>query len=277
MNISVVIPTHDRVTVLGRAIRSVLGQKFPAAEVLVVDDGSTDGTVRMVERHFPQVGVVRQPNHGVSAARNAGIAQSRGDWIALLDSDDEWLPDKLAKQVELLSRHPESRISHTGEIWIRNGVRVNPGKRHRKPDGRIFRNCLPLCCVSPSSILLKRSVIDEVGEFDESLPACEDYDLWLRIFSRYPVRLVDEALIVKYGGHPDQLSRRHWGMDRFRVRALIGILESGQLDNSQAEEARAVLLEKMSVLIKGFRKRGNLADTRSYEQLMRKWGAGRCS
>ncbi|MXZ80310.1 MAG: glycosyltransferase [Gammaproteobacteria bacterium] len=274
---SVVIPTHDRVAVLGKAIRSVLDQTFPAAEVLVVDDGSTDGTPRMVERHFPQVRMVRQPNRGVSAARNAGIAQSRGDWIALLDSDDEWLPDKLAKQFEMLSKYPESLISHTDEIWIRDGVRVNSGKKHRKPDGWIFRNCLPLCCVSPSSILLNRSVIDEVGEFDESLPVCEDYDLWLRIFSRYPARLVNEALVVKYGGHPDQLSRRYWGMDRFRVRSLIGILESGQLDNSQAEEAKAVLLEKLSVLIKGFRKRGNLVDARAYEQLMRKWGAKRCS
>lgn len=271
MDISVIIPTHNRLDLVGRAIRSVLNQTYPALEVIVVDDASTDGTAEMVADDYPQVKLLRQTRGGVSAARNTGISESVGNCIALLDSDDEWLPDKLMEQVNVLSETPQGAICHTDEIWIRDGVRVNPRKRHRKPSGWIFSHCLPLCCVSPSSILFLRTVIDKIGNFDVSLPVCEDYDLWLRMSIHYPFYLVDSPQVVKYGGHPDQLSRRHWGMDRFRVRSLLSVIESGQLDETQAIEARMMLLHKLSILIKGAKKRGKKNDLKDYRELVRLW------
>ncbi|MES9888132.1 MAG: glycosyltransferase family A protein, partial [Candidatus Sedimenticola sp. 6PFRAG1] len=229
MQISVVIPTHNRATVLERALASVLTQTHPAMEVIVVDDGSEDRTRELLAQKFPSVRYLHQPNQGVSSARNLGIANARGDWIAFLDSDDEWLPGKLQAQKELLSNHPDIRICHTEEIWIRDGKRVNQMKKHTKQGGVIFRHCLPLCVISPSSVMIHRDVFEQVGVFDESLPACEDYDLWLRICARYPVAFIEQPQINKYGGHDDQLSRRHWGMDRFRLQALEKIIVSGEI------------------------------------------------
>ena len=271
MEISVVIPTFNRCHTLGRAIQSVLEQKYPAKEILVVDDGSTDSTASFVKGSFSQVKLIRQQNLGVSAARNTGITESRTPWIALLDSDDQWKPDKLLKQVMLLDSNPDYRICHTDEVWIRNGKRVNAMKKHRKPSGWIFNNCLPLCCVSPSSVMLHRSVIENIGNFDETLPVCEDYDLWLRVFQQYPAALANQPLLVKFGGHPDQLSRKYWGMDRFRVQALIKILESSNLDPWQTESARAILVDKLRVLVNGFLKRGNIIGAEPYEQLLEMW------
>ncbi len=270
MKVSVVIPTYNRKHLIDRAIRSVLAQTHSADEILVIDDGSTDGTSDMIASTFPQVNLVRQLNQGVSSARNAGIARASGDWLAFLDSDDEWLPDKLKNQVELLSQDG-SKIVHTDEIWIRDGTRVNPGKKHRKPSGWIFSNCLVLCCVSPSSIMISRSVFDELGNFDESLPVCEDYDLWLRMSTRYPFALVDRPQIIKYGGHYDQLSKRFWGMDRFRVQSILNRLESEKLNYKQIDEAKKVLLDKLSILIHGFIKRKNYAEADYYEQLRNRW------
>ncbi|NKB77891.1 MAG: glycosyltransferase [Gammaproteobacteria bacterium] len=270
---SVIIPTFNRSSVIGRAIDSVLSQSYLAHEVIVIDDGSSDDTHEILIRYGDSIRIVSQSNQGVSAARNAGIGISNGKWIALLDSDDEWMENKLEKQVEMLSSNPEFKICHTDEIWIRNGRRVNAMKKHAKPDGWIFNRCLPLCCVSPSSVLINREVLDHVGLFDESLPACEDYDLWLRIFSQYSALLVPENLIKKYGGHDDQLSRLYWGMDRFRVRSLIKILESGEIDEVQKAETRDVLVSKLAVLANGFRKRNKHTECDFYQSLLNNWSS----
>mgnify|MGYP001820585938 CR=1 FL=1 len=199
MNISVIIPTWNRAARLADALQSVFAQTLPAAEVIVVDDGSTDDTRRLVRSRFPDARYIYQSNKGVSSARNTGIQAASGDWIALLDSDDHWLPDKLARQCERLRARPGYRICHSDEIWIRNGRRVNPGKKHAKYGGHIFRQCLPLCAISPSAVMIQRDLFDEVGLFDERLPACEDYDLWLRICARHPVLYIDKPLITKEG------------------------------------------------------------------------------
>ncbi len=257
MEVSVIIPTHNRANYLSKAIQSVLEQSFTAAEIIVVDDGSTDSTTDLVRQQFPQVKLIKQDSLGVSAARNAGIKQVSGDWIAFLDSDDTWLGRKLEQQLKAVRENPELKAIHTDEIWVRNGVRVNAMQKHRKPSGWIYPECLPLCCVSPSSVLLHKEVFDHCGTFDEKLVACEDYDLWLRIFSRYPVHLCAEPLLVKQGGHADQLSKRHWGMDRFRVYALDKILQSAWLSNDYAELTIATLKQKCTVLVNGGLKRGN--------------------
>lgn len=260
MNVSVIIPTFNRAHVLARALDSILAQNHDTAEIemdiIVVDDGSTDDTAELIKQSYPEVNYHYQENKGVSAARNLGIENTKGEWIALLDSDDEWLPGKLERQFEVL-KSSGLKVCHTEEIWIRNGVRVNQMNKHKKTGGWIFKQCLPLCAMSPSSIVIHRSVFDELGLFDESLPACEDYDLWLRIADQFEVVYVQEPCINKYGGHDDQLSRLHWGMDRFRVIALQKFLESSTAKLDNVELARTMLLKKLAILHKGALKHAN--------------------
>jgi glycosyltransferase involved in cell wall biosynthesis len=255
-SVTVVIPAFNRAAYVERALESVYAQSRTPNEVIVVDDGSNDGTSEMVAQKFPGAVCLRDKHRGVSAARNLGIRSARGDWIALLDSDDEWLPTKLERQLDALAHEPRFHLCHCDEIWMRGGRRVNPRKRHAKSGGWIFEKCLSLCAISPSSAVIRRSVFAELGLFDEELPACEDYDYWLRFCSRYPVLYVDEQLVVKHGGHDDQLSRKIWGLDRFRIRALIKVLDAGYLDERATIAARRVLEEKARIFAAGARKRG---------------------
>jgi len=236
--------------------------------VVIVDDGSTDGTENLVCEKYPEITYLKQNNHGVSAARNAGIAATSDEWLAFLDSDDEWLPEKLQCQMDALEAEPEMMVCHTDEIWIRNGKHVNPMKKHVKHGGWIFDKCLPLCCISPSSVIIHRSVLDEIGFFDQSLPACEDYDLWLRVASSYPVLYISEKLVVKHGGHQDQLSEKYWGMDRFRIQALEKIILSGNLIDENLNNAKQMLREKTIIFSTGARKRGRTAEAEKCEQRM---------
>lgn len=264
--VSVIIPTFNRRRFLGQAIDSVLAQTYTDFELIVVDDGSTDPTPELLAAYGPSIKVIRQPNQGVSAARNAGIRASTGELVALLDSDDHWLPRKLERQIDLFAAHPDAQICQTEEIWIRNGVRVNPKKKHRKHSGMIFEKTLPLCLVSPSAVILRRSLFDEVGLFDERLPACEDYDLWLRITWKYPVHLIDTPLIVKRGGHIDQLSRMA-ELDKYRIQALEKILKQGCLSPAQHTAALAMLSEKCTIFANGCRKRGRTQEAQHYQHL----------
>ena len=264
MKISVIIPTHNRAHVLGRAIESVLAQTFKASEIIIVDDGSIDATTELVRSRFPECHYVYQDNQGVSSARNHGIRIASGDWLAFLDSDDEWLPDKFAAQRIELSKNTQRRLCHTEEIWVRNGKRVNAMRKHAKSGGYIFKQCLPLCVISPSATMIHKSIFEEIGIFDESLPACEDYDMWLRICSRESVGFVEEAQIKKYGGHADQLSGRFWGMDRFRIQALEKLLEETHLRDLDRVAATSMLLKKLDILTKGAIKRGKKETVERY-------------
>ena len=272
-SVSVIIPTYNRIRTLSRALDSVLAQTRTVDEIIVIDDGSTDSTVDLVLGNYPQVTLLQQPNLGVSAARNLGIREATSDWIALLDSDDRWLPTKLEAQFALLEEHPDHRLCHTEETWIRNGKRVNQMHKHRKGGGHIYSQCLPLCVISPSSTLLHRTLFEEAGLFDETLPACEDYDLWLRICVREPVLFVDTPQIEKYGGHEDPLSRKHWGMDRFRIRALEKMLATGLLTPDQGKDTVAMLIRKAAILEQGARKRGKLQRADHYQQLLKRYTA----
>jgi glycosyltransferase involved in cell wall biosynthesis len=257
---------------LGNTLRSVLKQTFIDFELIVVDDGSTDDTEDVVQS-FPRVQYVRlQENRGVSGARNTGLSRAVGRYICFLDSDDLWCERKLEVQVGWMESNADCLVCYTDEIWIRRGVRVNPMNKHRKYSGDIFRHCLPLCIVSPSSAMLRASLFDEVGAFDESLPACEDYDLWLRIAVKYPFHFIEEPLIIKQGGHSDQLSRKYWGMDRFRVAALEKLLVSNTLEGERLTLARETLVKKCKVLVRGFAKRDKAEDQRHYLSLMKKYG-----
>ncbi len=277
MKLSIIIPTYNRIEVLPRALDSIFAQNYlrdhADTEIIVVDDGSDDGTADIFKHEFEKkhnnkfenLKYVVQENKGVSAARNTGISEAKGEWFAFLDSDDEWLPNKLDRQFAEISSG-DLKVCHTEEIWIRNGVRVNQMNKHQKAGGEIFERCLPMCAMSPSSILIHGSVFDHVGVFDESLPACEDYDLWLRICAHYQVAYVAEPCINKYGGHDDQLSRAFWGMDRFRVLALEKLLTETLLRESKADHklspdqaalTLAMMKKKNRILLNGARKHGN--------------------
>ena len=271
MQISVIIPSHNRRHSLGRALDSVLAQQSPADEVIVVDDGSSDGSAELVEKSYAGVRLISQPNRGVSAARNRGIEAASGEWIALLDSDDSWREDKLAQIRAAARQQPELLLFHSDEIWIRNGRRVNPMHKHRKRGGHIFRHCLPLCAISPSTAVIQRQTLLDLGAFDDSLPACEDYDLWLRFCHRYPVYFIDAPLVTRYGGHPDQLSRRFTAMDRFRVRALHRLLREDQLPAEDYAAAESVFLDKLEILINGAHKHGNQELLDEFVPLRNSW------
>jgi len=271
MRISAVIPSYNRRHTLERALQSVFAQTSPVDEVILVDDGSTDDSAEMTAQLFPDVKVIRQSNRGVSAARNRGIMAARHDWIALLDSDDSWLAHKIEAIREAALQNPGHVLYHSDEIWMRRGVRVNPMQKHRKSGGWIFEQCLPLCAISPSASVLRKSTLQALDLFDESLPACEDYDLWLRLCHRFPVYFIEQALITKYGGHEDQLSRKYPAMDRYRVRALHRLLEMESLSAEYFEAARATLQAKLDILHKGARKHRNQSLLDEIEPLQRRW------
>jgi glycosyltransferase involved in cell wall biosynthesis len=260
LEVSVIIPTYNRREPLRRALASVLAQRDAAFEVIVVDDGSADGTGAMIDKEFPSVAYLYQSNRGPAAARNRGIKTAAAERIAFLDSDDEWMKGKLRAQLDYFEANPGLRIAQTEEIWVRNGRRVNPMKKHEKSGGWIFEKCLPLCIISPSAVMIHRDVFAEVGLFDESYPACEDYELWLRIAAKFEVGLIPEPFIVKYGGHADQRSREFPAMDRFRIQALLKIIRSGTLNPEQRSAATAMLHEKASIYIQGARKRGKTTE-----------------
>ncbi len=268
-DISVMIPTYNRAHVLPRALDSVLNQTLSPKEIMVIDDGSTDGTRTLLSR-YTNIKILHQSNSGVSAARNRGIETALGQWLTFLDSDDEWLPDKLEKQWQAVI-HDGKKVSHTEEIWIRNGKRVNPMKKHQKYGGWIYEKCLPLCVISPSSVMIHRSVFDDVGVFDESLEVCEDYDLWLRICAKYPVLFIKDPLLIKYGGHHDQLSRRYWGMDRFRVKALEKALTSNTLTDEQRKLTVDMLIQKCKIIIQGMKKRGKKEEATQWIDQMNQY------
>jgi glycosyltransferase involved in cell wall biosynthesis len=268
--VSVIIPTYNRGWIIKEAIESVLAQDFTDFELIVVDDGSTDDTFEILGGFGDALKVLRQSNRGVSAARNRGIETSAGRWIAFLDSDDLWLPQKLSRQVEFFNTHPDALICQTEEQWFRNGRRVNPKLRHRKFSGMIFERSLELCLVSPSAVMIRKRLFSEVGLFDESLPACEDYDQWLRVSCRIPVYLIDTALIIKRGGHGDQLSRAP-GLDKYRIQSLCQIIESNLLSISQRSAAVHVLKEKCHIYANGCRKRGRKAEADHYMKIARKY------
>jgi glycosyltransferase involved in cell wall biosynthesis len=261
--VSVIIPTYNRGIFLKEAIVSVLNQRYQDFELIVIDDGSSDCTQEIVQK-YPRVIYKYQSRSGVSKARNEGIKIAQGEYIAFLDSDDLWDRNKLWRQMEVMKEG--WKISYTDEIWLREGVRVNPKKKHRKYSGFIFDKLLPLCIISPSSCMIKREVLEDVGYFDETLPVCEDYDLWLRIGRKYEIKFIEEKLIIKRGGHPEQLSKSMWGLDRFRVKALEKILKE-EKEEKFKEMIIKELLWKCKILITGYTKRGKYQEAKFYKNL----------
>lgn len=272
--VSVIIPTYNRRRFLVEAVQSVLNQRAfqgdnPAGdfEIIIIDDGSTDGTEEAVRKIAGPIRYFFQEHQGVSRARNHGLKKARGEFVAFLDSDDLWLPDKIKLQMNVMENFSWMMGCTTDELWIRRGRRVNPKRKHQKYSGWIFPQALPLCILSLSASLFRREVFEVIGGFDEALPACEDYDFCLRYSLRYPLHLIDRPLIIKRGGHPDQLSRQYWGMDRFRLQALQKLLYL----NLTPEQRTLVCQEiqrKAKVLRDGAAKRKKWDEVRYYQDLV---------
>jgi GT2 family glycosyltransferase len=265
--VSVIIPTYNRWPMVGEAIESVLAQSYRARELIVIDDGSTDDTSKHLAQYGASIRRVSRQRSGVAAARNYGVGIARGRYVAFLDSDDLWMPKKLDIQTAFMEQHPEVQICQTEEIWVRGGVRVNPKAKHAKPSGDIFRRSLDLCLVSPSAVMMTKQLFIQFGGFDESFPVCEDYDLWLRIGVDHLVPLIPMSLVVKRGGHSDQLSHSIWGMDRYRVQSLRKLLRNG-LSGAKREWTIETLKRKISVLCQGARKRGKEYEATAYEGIL---------
>ena len=270
--ISIVIPTFNRIGSLPRALDSALNQTYQPSEIIVVDNGSSDGTTKLLRERYPSIRLLIEKKLGVSAARNKGIKHSKFQWIALLDSDDAWDKTKLEKQKNALaSSQDQFRLVHTDEIWIRNGNKFNQMKKHQKFGGDIFNNCLSLCCISPSSVLINKNIFKEVGYFDESLPVCEDYDLWLKICSQEKILFINQKLTLKYGGHKDQLSKTYWGMDRFRIKSLENLILNYKLKPDQKINAIKTIVKKLKIIVNGAYKRNNSSIINKYEEKLVYW------
>jgi len=278
MLITAIIPTYNRVAHLERAIASVVAQTQPCNELIVVDDGSTDGTVALVDQLAASatipIRLLRQENRGAAAARNSGIRMAKGRLLAFLDSDDWWLPHKLALQTAAMQAHPHVLISHTREIWFRHGQRVNQKKKHDPPGGDIFAASLRMCVVGMSTVMARRELFDRYGMFAESLPCCEDYDLWLRVGCRESFLLVPEALTGKDGGRPDQLSTIHrLGMDVYRIRSLSRLIDAGGLSADQRLAAIDELVRKCHIYGQGCIKHGRIEEGQGYLDLAARYQA----
>ena len=256
--ISVIIPTFNRSPLLLRAVKSVLNQSYSDFEIIIVDDGSTDNTEAVITPFIgPRVKYYRQINKGVAAARNYGIKQAIGNWIAFLDSDDEWLSHKLQSQINHLQENPLCRMIFSEEIWHKNGTRINQKIIHQKSGGFLFEKCIQQCFIGPSTVLMEKSLLEEMNYFDESFVVCEDYDLWLKISSKYEISFIADPLIIKHGGHSDQLSTQFIAMDKWRLRALKAILMTRNLTDYQKTAVVNFMKKKGEILIKGFEKHSN--------------------
>lgn len=259
--VSVIIPVYNRREQLLRAIASVQKQQFTHFELIVVDDGSDEdlgGVIPCDSNSVPTTRYMRLPlRSGVAFARNRGVEVARGEWIAFLDSDDTWLPDKLTQQLAWLQRNPSIQILQSREHWIRNGVRVNPPKSHEKFGGNLFAASIERCMITPSSVIMRKRFFEGNGCFNETFPACEDYDLWLRITAKHPVGFIDKTHLVRYGGHDDQLSATVPALDRFRVRSLLGLLLHGSLCEEQKVLVRKNLVKRAAIVAQGYYKREN--------------------
>ena len=261
--VSVIIPTFNRAWALEKAVDSVLAQDYKAIEVIVIDDGSTDNTLDLLSGYGNRIQVISQQNKGVSSARNLGIKRSHGKFIALLDSDDAWEPDKISCQIGFFEQHPDALICQTEEIWIRNGKRVNPKVKHKKPSGMIFESSLHLCLVSPSAVMIRKKLFELKGVFNEDFPVCEDYDLWLRISADHPIFLIDKPCTVKHGGHEDQLSAHH-SQDKYRIASIVNLIQSKLLSREQERMAAKVLEKKCQIYGNGCLKRGRAEEGHYY-------------
>lgn len=205
--VSAIIPAYNAERYLAAAILSVLAQTYPRMEIVVVDDGSTDHTADIAASFGTAVRYIRQPNQGVSVARNRGMTEARGEYLAFLDADDEWLPRKIEVQVARLEARPSAAASFTGKVYVdeRRGIETVE-MLHLEPDMVGSLLLVSGFVGPPSALLVRRDTLLELGGFDTHLSQSADQDLWIRLAEVGPLDVVDEAL-VRYRLHEKNMSR----------------------------------------------------------------------
>lgn len=216
---SVIIPCYNAARYIVATLESVLAQRPHDMEVIVVDDGSSDGSAELVRARFPEARVVQQANQGVAAARNHGIGLARGDWIAFVDADDIWLPGKLTAQLEAMRLVPGCRMSYTAwQVWPSDTPQpadaylaalqdsAGDAARWDGPSGWIYPQLLLDCEVWTSTVLMQRTLLAEIGGFDTTLRIGEDYDLWLRASRVTPILRVPRPFAL-YRIHPASITK----------------------------------------------------------------------
>ncbi|TVR86418.1 MAG: glycosyltransferase family 2 protein [Spirochaetaceae bacterium] len=284
---SVIIPTYNRRRLLAEAVGSVLSQQgAPPLELIIVDDGSTDDTpdylAKLTRATATRSGVAYMPSCTVTtlgiphcgmpgAVRNRGVELARSTYLAFLDSDDLWLSSKLAAQLALHRAQPQLVLSHTREHWLR-GTRIikQPADEHPK-HGDVFIAALEKCMIGPSTAVIKRSVLEELGGFREDIQVAEDYEFWLRLTAQHEVSFLTEPLIVKRAGHSaaegEQLSERYGRIEFFRLRALAAFLSVAHLPPERLRLAHNAWREKCLIYAAGRQKRGHPQDAAELRQL----------
>jgi glycosyltransferase involved in cell wall biosynthesis len=243
IEVSAIIPTYNRRELVIRAIETVLAQTRAVEEIIVVDDGSTDGTGHALQARFgDRIRYVWQANAGVSAARNHGMRLAQGRYFALLDSDDEWLPDKTQAQIEWLEARPDfGMVVCDVQRVDRDGAPIDVFHRREviREDGRVLRYLIHNPALAPASAILRREVFEDVGGFDESLRTAEDIDVHLRIAQRWPIGVVELPLVRAMRGH-DGLSAESSTYDDY-VRVVEAAVQRarGEVDARELDQALA--------------------------------------
>lgn len=269
---TIIIPTYNRRQFLKIAIDSVFNQTFKDWQLILVDDGSKDNTKELVDKYKnPSLQYYYQPNQGPAAARNLGLSKATGDYICFLDSDDRFRKNKLEIAHQQIEKNPKYKIFHTEEIWYRNGQFLAQKKEQKKLAGFIFENSAKLCSISISTAIIKKDVFQKIGYFDQSLPACEDYDFWLRATSQYPIFLISDFLTIKEGGHKDQQSKKYSGMDKFRIYSLLKILQNKNINSQYQQIAYQQLRNKCLIYLDGAKKRKKTKEVKKYQDILTKY------
>jgi glycosyltransferase involved in cell wall biosynthesis len=257
--VSVVIPAYNAARYLGAAVESVLAQTFDDLEVLVVDDGSTDGSADLVADLGPKVRVIRQPNSGVSSARNRGIAESAGRYLAFLDADDTWLPEKLERQLAALRASPAGRFCYTAfviadaelqPIELRRAALSGTARETLLLDGNVVGASTPLC---------ERELLAEAGQFDPSLSQCADWDMWIRVAAHTDFLYLDEPL-VNYRQHGTNMSNDPRLLEEDSVEVLERAFAAPDLDPGLAGRRRQAMGRIYMVLAGSYFQAGRYRD-----------------
>jgi len=263
--ISVIIPTYNRYKLLLEAINSVKKQTYKDYELMVVDDGSTDETPKLLhDENLKYIRVKHTGNPGL--VRNLGVEQSKGDYIAFLDSDDLWKKDKLEKQITFFKNNPEIKLCHTREIWKRDKKIISQKKQDHKRSGNIFKDALKKCIVGPSTVMMERSIFVLEGGFREDMEIAEDYEFWIRITSKFKIGYIDEPLVVKRAGKWEQLSEKYGQIEIFRIEGLKKLVEHNYFVEEKMELALNELIRKCKIYSRGCKKRNKDKEAKKWEK-----------
>jgi glycosyltransferase involved in cell wall biosynthesis len=265
MRFSVIIPTYNRWPLIQEAIDSVKAQSFSDWELIVADDGSEDESVASLDSDIRCIELEHSGFPGL--VRNRAAALAKGEYLAFLDSDDLWLPQKLELQNEYLKKSPGCRILHSREIWRRGNRIISQIKFTHSRSGMIFEDALEKCIIGPSTAVIRRDLFEMHGGFREDLRIAEDYELWLRICDQERVGYIDTALTVKRADHGfSQLTEQGEPIEYHRILALKDLVFSDELSREHEALARDTLKRKLSIYIRGAEKRGH--DSTDFLQLL---------